>query len=630
MRKLALMSLVVSLTLAFAGSAGAAEIRTLNGSGNNKAHPNWGKTNIEYVRVAKANYANGIGKPVAGPSPRYISNRIFNDAHQNLFSENGVTQWGFVWGQFMDHTFGLRREAGGENAPLAFSAADPLESFTNTLGGISFMRTPAAPGTGTAAKPRQQINTVTSYIDGFTVYGGTPERLEWLREGPVDGNMANNGAKLLLQNGLLPRADSRGNAATAPVMALMGRLEAPGGNAKAYVAGDQRANENTALSATHNLFALEHNRIVAALPAALTAEVKFQIARRIVGAEQQWITYNEFLPAVGVKLPAYKGYKPAVNATLGNEFATTGYRAHSMIHGEFESIGEAADYTPAQIAAIEAQGIEVESDGDEIEFVIPLNSAFGNPDVLRMVGLGPVLKGLGGEPQYKNDEMIDNQLRSVLFQVPVPGNEGCLDGPTLPQCFKGVQDVGALDIARGRDHGMPLYNAMRKAFGLPAKTSFTAITGESTANWPNDPLITGKPIDDPNILDFTALFDAAGNSLPLGSEEAQAEAVRGVRRTTLAARLKAVYGDVSKIDAFVGMVAEKHVAGTEFGELQLAMWKQQFTALRDGDRFFYANDPELRAIEVLTGLTHKRTLAQVIEQNTGIDVQADVFEAAAE
>ena len=38
----------------------------------------------------------------------------------------------------------------------------------------------------------------------------------------------------------------------------------------------------------------------------------------------------------------------------------------------------------------------------------------------------------------------------------------------------------------------------------------------------------------------------------------------GVRRTTLAARLKAVYGDVESVDAFVGMTSEKHVAGTEF------------------------------------------------------------------
>jgi Animal haem peroxidase len=151
----------------------ADEIRTLDGSGNNRNHPDWGKTNTQYLRVARTNYADGIARPVGGPSTRYVSNRVFNDVHQNLFSENSVTQWGFVWGQFMDHTFGLREEAGGETANIPFNKTDPLESFTNTLGSIPFMRTPAAPGTGTGTTPRQQINTVSSYIDGFSVYSGT-------------------------------------------------------------------------------------------------------------------------------------------------------------------------------------------------------------------------------------------------------------------------------------------------------------------------------------------------------------------------------------------------------------------------------------------------------------------------
>ena len=69
------------------------------------------------------------------------------------------------------------------------------------------------------------------------------------------------------------------------------------------------------------LFAREHNRIVAALPANLPAETKFEIARRILGAEEQYITYTEFLPALGVQLPAYRGYNPTVNPGLSNEFA---------------------------------------------------------------------------------------------------------------------------------------------------------------------------------------------------------------------------------------------------------------------------------------------------------------------
>ena len=116
----------------------------------------------------------------------------------------------------------------------------------------------------------------------------------------------------------------------------------------AVVGGDVRANENMALTATHTLFAREHNRIVDALPATLSAQRRFDIARRVVGAEQQAITYQEFLPAVGVRPGPYRGYDPTVDATLGNEFATVGYRAHSMVQGEIEPSAPAGTYTGEQ------------------------------------------------------------------------------------------------------------------------------------------------------------------------------------------------------------------------------------------------------------------------------------------
>ncbi|TWP51237.1 peroxidase [Lentzea tibetensis] len=601
-------------------------VRTLDGSCNNLLHPEWGKTNTPYLRVAPANYADGIARPASGPSSRFVSNRLFNDTSQNLFSERGVSQWGFVWGQFMDHTFGLRQEAGGENSPISFDARDPLEEFRNDLGSIGFMRTPAAPGTGTTTT-REQLNTIDSYIDGSSVYGPDVTRLEWMREGPVDGTLANNGARLLLDKGLLPRRDSRGDAAKAPVMAIDGLLRS--NPSKAMVAGDVRANENIALTATHTLFALEHNRIVNALPRSLSERDRFEIARRVVGAEQQFITYTEFLPSMGVALAPYRGYNANVNPSLSNEFAVVGYRAHSFIHGELEPIAPEGTYTEAQLAAFERQGIEVEHEDGEVVLVVPLNVAFFNPNLLGAIGLGPVLKGIGAEPEYKNDEQIDNQLRSVLFQIPVPGNPGCLDGPELPKCFRGVVDLGAIDIARGRDHGMPAYNDLRRAYGLAPKTSFHAITGESSSNFPNDPEINQRdPINDPDIIDFVKLRDGAGNVVPLDvPDAADGFGVTGTRRAGTAARLKAMYGDVNKLDAFVGMSAETHARGNELGELQKAIWKKQFENLRDGDRFFYLNDPALAAIESRYGISYRNTLGDVINMNTDADVSDDVFAA---
>jgi Animal haem peroxidase len=78
------------------------------------------------------------------------------------------------------------------------------------------------------------------------------------------------------------------------------------------------------------------------------------------------------------------------------------------------------------------------------------------------------------------------------------------------------------------------------------------------------------------------------------------------------------------------MLAEQHVTGAEFGELQRAIWKREFESLRDGDRFFYLNDPGLTLIRLGLGIDYRRPLAQVIFDNTGVEVQANVFEAPAE
>lgn len=599
-------------------------VESLDGGGNDLQHPEWGRADRPYARVAPPSYADGIGTMQAGPPPRYISNRVFNDSSQNVFSENGVTPWAATWGQFLDHNVGLA-QAGDTSTPIAFDPGDPLEEFANDLGVIDFRRTPAAPGSGSTT-PRQQINTVSSYLDGWAIYGGTEQRLEWLREGPVDGDLSNNGAHMLEStDGYLPTSSER--QAPAPEMQLMGRLQTVPN--RAVIAGDVRANENIALTAVHTLFVREHNRIVDALPIDLPEELKFQIARRIVTAEIQYITYTEFLPALGIHLPPYPGYDPDVDATLSNEFATVGYRAHSMLHGTIDALATPDELSPLRLDSIRSEGIEVNEEGQDVELEIPLNVVFGNPDLLETVGLEPVLRGLASERQYRNDEMIDNQLRSVLFQVPGPDvadPSGCLDGQELPGCFRGVLDLGAIDIQRGRDHGIPAYNDLRAAYGLSPKPSFTAITGEFSQEYPGG---AADWIDDPGILDFTQLLDADGQAVEPGSEAEDEEVVTAVRRATLAARLAAIYGTVDRLDGFVGMLSEQHFPGTEFGELQLAIWTRQFEALRDGDRFFYLNDPSLQIIEERYGVDYRHTLAQVIEMNSNVTgLQDDVFRIA--
>src|SRR5262249_59067381 len=134
------------------------------------------------------------------------------------------------------------------------------------------------------------------------------------------------------------------------------------------------------------------------------------------------------------------------------------------------------------------------------------------------------------EAQYKNDEQIDNSLRSVLFEVPKPGVDPsqCFEPIVNPSCFQGVVDLGAIDVQRGRDHGMPLYNAMRKAYGLAAKTSFTAITGGST-----DSLPAGLTIYSPAVLDFVQFLDRYGDVHPIGRPAAAVSSLVAVRSRTV-------------------------------------------------------------------------------------------------
>jgi hypothetical protein len=188
-----------------------------------------------------------------------------------------------------------------------------------------------------------------------------------------------------------------------------------------------------------------------------------------------------------------------------------------------------------------------------------------------------------------------------------------------------VQDLGAIDVQRGRDHGMPNYGQLRAALGLPTYTAYTQVANDPTSAFKSDVDQT-DPIDDPAILGFDRLFDINGNDTTADAENA----VSDWRHSSVAARLKAIYGagNVGKMDAFVGMVSEEHLPGSELGPTQLALWTKQFEALRDGDRFFYLNDPLLVQIKQLYGISYKKTLAQVIKLNSSASVQPDVFHLA--
>jgi hypothetical protein len=624
----AVAAVAIGVVIAISPSASASvnfEVQSLDGSGNNIDNPTWGQAGKPYLRMGTAHYADGISQPFTGPNARFVSNRVINDGTSAfaVFSERRLSQMAWQWGQFLDHTFDLRDNSGATATPdnIDFNQNDPMESFTNTLGTIAMNRSAQSPGTGTStANPRQQTNTITSYLEAQNVYSSSATRLDWLRNGPVDGDPTNNQATLMMSaNNFLPHADARGDAAAAPAADRDGRLSSHPQDAR--IAGDPRANENIGLTAMHTVFAREHNRIVGLLPNSLSQEDKFQIARRVVSAEEQYITYQEWLPAMGIALPFYTGYKPNVNATIANEFATAAYRAHTQIHGDFEVTAAAGQYSTAQLNQFRAESLLVTVDATGAGTIdIPMAVAFFNPEILEQLGLGPMLLA-EQEQQYNNDETITPQLRSELFQIPSSQDPNCLVSAELTHCYNTVSDLGAIDIQRGRDHGLGTYNQVRAAYGLPAKTSFTAITGEASDTFP-----AGTGIDTPTSLDVVKAFDIDGNSIATdGSSTVNATKV--VRRTPLAARLKAIYGSVDNLDPFVGVYSEPHVPGTEFGETNLAIWTHQFQSLRDGDRFFFENQLDtLNDIKDTYGIDFRTTLSQLIGRNTDATTAANIHD----
>jgi hypothetical protein len=319
-----------------------------------------------------------------------------------------------------------------------------------------------------------------------------------------------------------------------------------------------RGNENLELTALQTLFVRNHNRLARALQKehpSWSDEQLYQEARKLNIAEEQIITYTEYLPdLLGPRaLPAYTGYNPQIDPAIATEFSTVAFRfGHSLLSGNIER------HTNNGLDIADAAG----------GASIPLAQDFFDPNLLSRTGavdpltghtasdIGAVLKGDADGVAQAMDLLAIRDVRNLLF-----GNGS-----------QGGQDLIARDIQRARDNGIGSYNQVRVAYGLPAVTSFAQITSDV-----------------------------------------------GVQK-----ELQQAYGSVANIDPFEGGLAEDHVPGSDVGPLFQAIMVDQFTRLRNGDRFFYLN--EQFSPDELALLGQGNTLAKVIEANTNItNLQSDVM-----
>ena len=242
-----------------------------------------------------------------------------------------------------------------------------------------------------------------------------------------------------------------------------------------YIAGDGRANENIGLTAVHSIFHAEHNRLVEQTkmelitdaistgdvtflnewllsPTTLGAidpahpdnlvwngERLFQAGRFGTEMEYQHLVFEEFArtvePAVDEFL-APMGYDTTINPAIVAEFAHTVYRfGHSMLTETVDRFDPNFNFV---------------ADPNSPDAQLGLIAAFLNP--LEFVASGPtpeqavsaIVRGVTRTVGNEIDEFITEALRNNLLGTPL--------------------DLAVLNLARGRDTGIPSLNEARREF----------------------------------------------------------------------------------------------------------------------------------------------------------------------
>lgn len=418
--------------------------RSYNGMCNNLRNPYNGAFNTPYVRLMRANYADGISTVRRAsdgselPNARQISLSFFEDNNQ---AHPRFAIAAMQFGQFVTHdmasdSIGLRRNGCcltrffvPNPDPSCFAILIPpndIRHVGETC--LDFVRTltdrdvtcpfNSPPANGQA----QQLNSVTAYLDLSVIYGNTREQLQQFRS---------------FQNGRLTM-ETRNNAEWPPQTPIRQICSIDAPTDVCYLGGDNRMNQSPHLTAIHIMFVREHNRIAGELRRLnpnWNDEKLFQEARKVTIGIYQNIVYYEWLPLLlGEKdmkkaEVIYDGdgfvndYDENVNAMLLNEFITAAFRVfHTLIEGH----------------------LQMQTEARQVINSTRLGDALRRPKFVTN-NFDDFTRGMTSQPAHAFDESFDDEAQNHLFKFELPF------GTDLP----------ARDIQRGRDHGLPTYNEMR-------------------------------------------------------------------------------------------------------------------------------------------------------------------------
>ncbi|PIO73714.1 heme peroxidase [Teladorsagia circumcincta] len=281
-----------------------------------------------------------------------------------------------------------------------------------------------------------------------------------------------------------------------------------------------------------------------------TDEELFQAARRWLIATLQKIIFYDFLPAlINEDVKPYTKYMPHVPPGISHAFAAAAFRfPHSIV-------------PPAMILRKNVDGCEFRDEVGGFPALRLCQNWWNAQDIVQEYTVDEIILGMASQVSEADDIVVVEDLRDFIFG---------------PMHFTRL-DVVASSIMRGRDNGLPSYNALRKTYNLPAK------------EW--------ETINPKLYQTNKTMFD----------------------------KLAKLYGSIDYLDAYVGGMLE---VDNGPGDLFKAIIKDQFERLRDSDRFWFENkqnglftDEEIKQI-------HKITLRDIIRDTTAISdqwLQKDVF-----
>ena len=387
-----------------------------------------------------------------------------------------------------------------------------------------------------------------------------------------------------------------------------------------YIAGDGRVNENFALTTIHHVFHEEHNFQVTNLENAIAAQDAyladpshatlhswqnnqghgmdangnylnadgtiawdesklFNATKLIVEMEYQHAAVDQYARTITPRIQEFVGYSSGQDATVSLEYSQVAFRfGHSTLRETIDTIDPEHGLT-----------------GKIMSFA--LQSAFLNPQGFAENGPGSIALGMSHQQMNEVDEFITPSL-----------NQGLLGQPL---------DLAAINIARGRDLGVPCLNELRGDLGLAQYTSWSdfganMIHPESLKNF-----IAAYAFDG-DVAKANAILGLADGSIAEGDPEALGFTVDDAISFMNGDMTAGVAGTdaYNLIDAWLGGLAEAHVPGGLLGETFDLIFATQIESLMDGDRFYYL----YRLVGQQMGEeVNNGQFKDIVERNTGLE-----------